>query len=251
MCRFVGVGGTLDYQGVFLPYRGKSPIPNDQLVIDTKATGADTEEVGDEPALHLRNGNVLIPADAYRAEKYVLEEEEWEATGRSPRRPQGVPAAAVYIPWPPPSPFKGPPTGIWVNCWFDTIHNADVCRIDTTEGELYYQGQFLPYQEPTPLPAGSLVIDPRKTSDHGSESDNAAVYVTGKPSSAPLPDQVPFQYLPDGNMLERDRNRKIVVPKPIPFLYLRNGSVLLPARDYEAEKKWLDEVRAAEGVQRR
>lgn len=234
-CRVASVNGALLYQGPFLPYQGQTPVPENELAVDSKTTSqngpeqvdfiATSEESSDPgvqvvPLLFLWNGNVLIPAKAYQAGKEQLDERAWES-GHPPKRPGNVPASAVFIPWIS-SDSAGPVHGIWVNCWYDPKQNVDECRVATTEGKLYYQGPYLPYAGRTPVRESELSIDAKATYLHGAESAGfVSDFLAGRErSSAQL-------------------------PQPLPFLYLGNGSVLLPVRNYQAEKGWLDELRAA------
>jgi hypothetical protein len=72
--------GQLGYQGVFLPYDGKIPMTERDIMIDPEGTNKNWFErsvwVGEElvPVVQLRNGNVLIPEKAYAAGKKRLDE---------------------------------------------------------------------------------------------------------------------------------------------------------------------------------
>lgn len=87
-CRVTFVDGRLLYEGTYLPYHGQAPVPQEELVIDSKtmnraqeqvevnASSQESSEPGIQviPLVYLRNGEVLIPEKAYGAGKKQLDE---------------------------------------------------------------------------------------------------------------------------------------------------------------------------------
>ncbi len=74
-CRLSAKDGTTEFEGVFVPYGGRRPVPDDQLSIDAWRTRhADPNSFWLNntwvPFVYLKNGDVLIPASQY--EKGVL-----------------------------------------------------------------------------------------------------------------------------------------------------------------------------------
>ena len=82
----------------------------------------------------------------------------WE--GRPPKRPSSLPPNAIYKE----TGFllfrvKSTP-GIWLGCWLDVRDNSDHCKVTDENGKLEFEGVFLPYEGPRPVPQGALVFDP-------------------------------------------------------------------------------------------
>ncbi len=87
-CRVTFVDGRLLYEGVYLPYQAKAPIPQGELSIDSgamsraqeqvevDASGKESSEPGLQvvPLVYLNNGEVLIPQQSYEAGKQRLDE---------------------------------------------------------------------------------------------------------------------------------------------------------------------------------
>jgi hypothetical protein len=216
------VNGRLIYQGSFLPYEGEVPVPEGQLLIDPETTSQNgpelvsvAEKTGHSshaaevsiPLLFLRDGNVLIPANAYEKGRARLDEKRFFSRGVAPKRPSNVAATAVYVPWIP-SNFGGPPNGVWISCWYVAPQNADMCRIATTQGKGYYEGPFVPDSGRGPLPESELTIDTKATSVKSPDDFTAG-------------------------------SQNGTQAQPLPFLYLRSGEILLPAQGYEAAKQYL------------
>ncbi len=80
LCRVADAGGRLLYEGAFLPYEGRAPVPEQDMMIDSETTNKGWFQravwVGGElvPVVTLRNGQVLIPKDSYAAGKKRLDE---------------------------------------------------------------------------------------------------------------------------------------------------------------------------------
>ena len=66
-CSVWGVGGYRDYEGEYLPYRGRGAVPADQLLIDAKKSQLNFVSISNAvvPIVFLRNGDILIPAEKY------------------------------------------------------------------------------------------------------------------------------------------------------------------------------------------
>ncbi|MGA9882647.1 MAG: hypothetical protein WBQ34_02890 [Candidatus Acidiferrales bacterium] len=133
-----------------------------------------------------------------------------------PPRPANVPPTATYYGGLATT-FPYPKRGQWVNCWFDSERNADLCRVTSFDGRLVYQGIYLSYPRQTPLPETDLLID-SKTMNRAQEQ--IAVEASGHESSEPG-------------------------IQGVPLVYLRDGDVLMPAKAYEAGKKRLEELQKA------
>jgi hypothetical protein len=87
-CRIVRMNGSLQYEGVFIPYGGQAPIPENQLLIDSKMTNLAQERVSvnatrpdsDEPGwnivplIYLHNGEILVPEIGYEPARQRLNE---------------------------------------------------------------------------------------------------------------------------------------------------------------------------------
>ena len=87
-CRVTFVDGTLLYEGIFLPYRRHTPVPEDELLIDPELMKTAQEQVEVNasiqessvpdirviPLVFLRNCEVLIPEKVYEQEKKRLDE---------------------------------------------------------------------------------------------------------------------------------------------------------------------------------
>ncbi len=74
-CRLSARDGTTSFEGVFVPYKRKGPVPADQLKVDASKTRyADPDGFWINyilvPIVYLKNGDALIPASQY--EKGVL-----------------------------------------------------------------------------------------------------------------------------------------------------------------------------------
>lgn len=87
-CRIVEMDGSLLYDGVFVPYGEQGPIPESDLLLDSKMTNLAQERVGVKttrqdsdkpgpqsvPLIYLQNGEVLVPEKGYEAGKQRLNE---------------------------------------------------------------------------------------------------------------------------------------------------------------------------------
>ncbi len=77
-CRLSAKDGTTEFEGAFIPYGGKRPVPNDQLSIDalkTRHEDADAFWLNNTwvPFVFLKNGEVLIPASQYDTGVLILD----------------------------------------------------------------------------------------------------------------------------------------------------------------------------------
>ena len=86
--------------------------------------------------------------------------------------------------------------GDWIACSTDSAQNADFCRVTDAQGEVVYQGDFLPFNSEQPIPADQLQVA-RISADH--------LWIQGPAESG-----------------------------PVPVIRLVNGAVLVPAADSEA-----------------
>jgi hypothetical protein len=75
-CRMTDTHGGLEYEGRFLPSDGSGSVPEADLQIDAKGTGPRLRWTYFRnrimPIIHLRNGTILIPAEAAEAAKEQL-----------------------------------------------------------------------------------------------------------------------------------------------------------------------------------
>ncbi len=73
-CKLSDIDGGTKYEGEFVPYGDKAPIPADQLKIDAEKTGDNTVWIGRAlvPLVVLQNGKILIPASKYEEGKRLL-----------------------------------------------------------------------------------------------------------------------------------------------------------------------------------
>ncbi len=120
--------------------------------------------------------------------------------GQIPSRPRGVAANAVFL-WAPHVGFPGHRRGWWLACWEDAAHNR--CKLSGIDGDLKYEGEFIPYGQKGPVPADQLKIDPEKTTEHHVWVGQASV----------------------------------------PLVYLDNGKVLIPASKYEEGARLLEQLK--------
>jgi hypothetical protein len=76
-CRMSDTDGRVEYEGVFAPSEGSGPLPDGDLQIDAQGTGTRMQWVLFReriiPIIHLRDGTILIPAEASEAAKKMLE----------------------------------------------------------------------------------------------------------------------------------------------------------------------------------
>lgn len=69
-CKLTEMDGSVNYEGVFLPDTGKTPVPQSDLIIKSEQTSQSVDlwvRVGEHfvPLVFLQNGTVLIPKDAH------------------------------------------------------------------------------------------------------------------------------------------------------------------------------------------
>jgi hypothetical protein len=80
LCRVTDSDGHLRYEGAFIPYKGQVTVPGSDVIIDAEATNDNWFQksvwVREElvPLVSLRNGQILIPKEAYQAGKKRLDE---------------------------------------------------------------------------------------------------------------------------------------------------------------------------------
>jgi len=74
-CKLSEIGGSPEYEGDFVPYRHKGPLPADQLRIDPEKTRQQAIWMGNVwvPIIYLENGEILIPASKYEEGERLLE----------------------------------------------------------------------------------------------------------------------------------------------------------------------------------
>lgn len=116
-----------------------------------------------------------------------------------PSRPQGVSSNAVFL-WAPYVGFPGPRRGWWLACWEADACNR--CKLNSVDGSIEYEGEFVLYGDKGPVPASELRINPTKSREH-------KVWV--------------------GDAL-------------VPLVYLDNGKILIPASGYKAGTRLLDQL---------
>jgi len=120
--------------------------------------------------------------------------------GQIPSRPRGVAANAVFL-WAPHVGLPAPRRGWWLACWEDAAHNR--CKLSGIDGDLEYEGEFIPYGQKGPVPANQLKIDSEKTTEHHVWVGQASV----------------------------------------PLVYLENGQVLIPASEYDEGVRLLEKLK--------
>ena len=102
--------------------------------------------------------------------------------------------------------------GDWIACSTDSEQDADFCRVTDAQGQVVYQGDFLPLHSAIPIPADQLQVAPINA-DH--------LWVQGPAEEG-----------------------------PVPVIRLLNGSLLVPAADsYALADRWNshpDELREIE-----
>lgn len=85
-CKMTDENGKLEFEDVFLPYEGQSPLLQDKLVFDTRRTGqvwTGSYEKGTRiPVVYLTDGEILLPRSEYEKAKHTVE----SSNGR-PRSP--------------------------------------------------------------------------------------------------------------------------------------------------------------------
>jgi hypothetical protein len=98
-CRVTQVDGSFKYEGTYLPYQSHTPIPQNELLIDSDAMNRGQEQVNvgasiDDPSMsdyrvvplvYLRDGEVLIPERAYKRGKEQLDEAQQLHSPSAPR----------------------------------------------------------------------------------------------------------------------------------------------------------------------
>ncbi len=76
-CKLTDVKGKVEFEDVFLPYEGQSPIPKSDLILDARRTGnvwTGTHEKGVlYPVVYLANGAILIPRSDYEKAKQTVD----------------------------------------------------------------------------------------------------------------------------------------------------------------------------------
>lgn len=67
LCQLSDIDGSMEYEGEFIPYTHKGPIPTGELRIDLMKTRRNKVWVGKAlvPLVCLENGDILIPASKY------------------------------------------------------------------------------------------------------------------------------------------------------------------------------------------
>jgi len=76
-CRLTDERGNLEFEDVFRPYEGQSPLPQRDLVLDHRKTGGiwtGTYEKGLRyPVVYLANGQILLPRSDYEKAKRTVD----------------------------------------------------------------------------------------------------------------------------------------------------------------------------------
>jgi hypothetical protein len=76
-CRLTDERGNLEFEDVFLPYEGQSPLPEEDLVLDRQATGhiwtGSYEKGLRYPLIYLANGQILLPRSDYEKAKLTAD----------------------------------------------------------------------------------------------------------------------------------------------------------------------------------
>lgn len=76
-CKMTDESGKLEFEDVFLPYEGQSPLLQDKLVFDTRRTGhvwTGSYEKGTRiPVVYLSDGEILLPRSEYEKAKQTVD----------------------------------------------------------------------------------------------------------------------------------------------------------------------------------
>jgi hypothetical protein len=75
-CKITETNGTLEYEGEFIPYYQKGPVPKNDLDIDALKSGEHKLWVEGAlvPLIVLKNGEILIPAVKYEDGRRLLDQ---------------------------------------------------------------------------------------------------------------------------------------------------------------------------------
>jgi hypothetical protein len=76
-CRLMNDKGALEFEGIFVPYEGSSPVPQSELILDRRRTGTVWTGSYDKgihvPLVYLTNGQILLPKAAYAETKRTVD----------------------------------------------------------------------------------------------------------------------------------------------------------------------------------
>jgi hypothetical protein len=85
-CKLTDLNGKIEFEDVFLPYEGQSPIPQSELIFDVRRVGGSWMWVGSSeisvPVIYLTNHQILLPRAAYQESKHAVD--EWIRSGGRP-----------------------------------------------------------------------------------------------------------------------------------------------------------------------
>src|SRR5579862_1458370 len=72
---------------------------------------------------------------------------------REPNRPDSVPSDATYVP--------SVKRYYWVNCWLDKREQVNRCKVFNSDGTLFFEDGYLPYNGAGPIPDERFKISAR------------------------------------------------------------------------------------------
>jgi hypothetical protein len=85
-CKLTDQNGNVVFEDVFLPYEGKSPIPQSALIFDFRRIGSgwvgSYEKNISVPVIYLENHQILLPRAAYNESKQAVD--GWIRSGERP-----------------------------------------------------------------------------------------------------------------------------------------------------------------------
>jgi hypothetical protein len=75
-CKLSDVDGNTEYEGEFVPFGDKTPVPADELKIDPEKTSDNKLWIGSAlvPLVVLQNGKILVPAGKYEEGVRLLQQ---------------------------------------------------------------------------------------------------------------------------------------------------------------------------------
>ena len=76
-CKLTDIDGNTEYEGEFVPYDDKGPVPEGELNIETEKTRDNKVWIGSAlvPLVFLENGRVLLPASQYQESRRLLKQQ--------------------------------------------------------------------------------------------------------------------------------------------------------------------------------
>jgi hypothetical protein len=89
-CKYTDEKGAVQFEDFVLPYEGISPVPEEELVVDTERTRSFHYGVTDKnirfPLIFLQNGQILLPQSDYEWGKKIVDYWVTHKSDKDPRR---------------------------------------------------------------------------------------------------------------------------------------------------------------------